>query len=167
MGCSCGKPSEVHLIHLPELCKECFINTLKRRIKRELRGLHTKNVLLAEDNSAASVLLKTVLSETGIRVEKDNLAQSYDVILVPFIADDLVRDFLNEVLHGKEAVADSANVIRPLRSITEQEIEEFARLENLPFQKKTDELHSFVEELEKKYPSAKFAILKSFEALKK
>lgn len=163
----------MHLAHLPELCKECFINTLKKRIKRELKGLHNRKVLMMNDGSAAAILLKTAVSEatSGTPVVLDehpdlSKISGYDAVLVPWIADNLVRDFLKEILYNVEMKPDPENMIRPLRAITEQEIEEFARLESLPYEKKNDELHSFIEELEKKYPSTKFAILKSLEALK-
>jgi len=166
MGCACGKPSYVSLGHLKGECEDCFQRLLIQRILKELRGFKRgERVLIAKGGPAAVHLLQKALAEMPVPIEIVQEPPA-DKALSIDIADTLIVQFLDEIMNGKPMAKDAPETLKPLRMITKEELVEYAKLHAIPVNFQVSDTQQFIDELQAKYPSTKFAALKSMEELK-
>lgn len=105
------------------------------------------------------------IKEAKINVAK--AAKKFDRVIVAWTAEDELAAFLNEIFENKTRAPEPKNIIKPLKHITNEEVRLYAKLKGIKMPAEKDHLKKLLARFEKKYPSTKFALLKSIEALKK
>ncbi len=173
----CNKSATVIFKHLGNLCDNCFIDVVEKRVKKELRNKwkfkKDQRILIIEDETkegkVSSYLAKLVTKDLPLFIEiKKNIdlnkeSDNYDVIFIPWSLDNEIQSFLGNIFGNKEIELEKNNkIIKLLKNLSEEEIEMVAKVKNISFIKKeVSELKQFIENIEKKYPGSKFALLKS------
>ncbi len=166
--CKCGKKKESDLGY----CKKCFIKIFEKRIRRELQKYtwFTKKdkVTILDDGTCKVAILKQLvlplLEQARINVKFRKSMPKAGRIISAENMEDVVLGFLTTVITNKTWKKDK--IVRPLRQLTDKEINQYAKLKGLKeFKRKKDEISGFLTEMDKRYTETKYALLKSSEKL--
>lgn len=177
----CNKESTINFKHLGNLCDNCFINIIQKRVKKELRNKWNfkkdQRILIVENDTKegkVNVYLAQLITnklpaliDIKNNVDLDKELDNYDIIFIPWSLDNEVEEFLSEVFKNEIFISKyKSKVIKLLRGLSEEEIEMIAKIKNISFiEEEKSELEKFIENIEKKYPGSKFALLKSKEII--
>lgn len=177
----CNMESTINFKHLGSLCNICFLKIIEKRAKKALRNKWTfkkdQKILIIEDDTKEgkvnAYLAKLITNKFPALVDiKNNInmnkeIDNYDIIFIPWSLDNEVEEFLssvfqNEILKSKY----ESKVIKLLKGLSEEEIEIIAKIKNFNFiEREKSEIKKFIENIEKRYPGSKFALLKSKEII--
>lgn len=149
-------------------CDTHFMESIEKRIRKDLRinqplDLKKKYYLPNPKNSEikiSEIILKNIFGkhlkiEYTIDFNKKNL-------IIPKSLDEEASELIESYFQNKEF---SKKYINPLRTVTQKEISEIARI--LKIQHKPKKNNKMLEELDKKYPGTLFSILKSSDFINK
>jgi len=170
MTCKCGKKTAEGL----KYCKKCFLRIFEKRIRRELQRYpwfkKKEKVIILDDGTCKMGILKQqvlpLLEDVRVQIKIGKKKIKGCRIISPENLEDVVGEFLEKVLENKKFKAD--NVIRPLRQITDKEINKYAEFKSLQyFKRKKNDILKFVDAMEKDYPETKFALLKVSQKIQK
>ena len=165
-NCKCGKKAAEGL----KYCKKCFTRIFEKRVRGELQRYpwfkKEEKVMILDDGTCKTEILKALvlplIQEIRILVKINKKQLKGHRIVSPENMEDVIQAFLSQVLKDKKWEKDE--IIRPLRQITDKEINKYAKLKGLQeFKRKKDEIQGFLNEMEEKNPETKFALLKSSE----
>jgi hypothetical protein len=173
----CGKPAESRLKHLGPFCAACYCGMIERRVRRDLRESKPfpprgKVHLLTDstlESQVAERLIRSIVAETRTTLTTGPKAPAKAVILLPLAIEDDAEGLLTEWL----LPAGAQKTARPegfalLRSITREEIAEFARLQGIAGElRQPTALGKLFEELASEHPEVKFGLQRSRRALEK
>ena len=162
-SCKCGKRALEGLKH----CKKCFLRIFEKRARKELQRYpwfkKSEKVLIIDDGTCKTEILKELVLplieviRIPVKIGKKQLKGHR--IVSSENADDVIQAFLGQVLKNKKWEKDE--LIRPLRQITDEEINIYAELKGFKqFKRKKENILGFVNEMEERYPETKFALLK-------
>lgn len=167
-----------------KLCKRCFINWFQKKALYTIRkynminnsdtvGYYDEN----EKNFRQAVLeeiLKMYSQNKPVEIVKIGKNKKIDSIAVPDSIDILAYQTINEIIDGKASKLKKNSpvlkqgkrkTIRPLFLFLDEEIKLYAKIKNIKFKNKNskkNKTEEFIEELEKKHPEIKRAIVKSY-----
>jgi len=158
-----------------KLCKTCFLHYFQKKVLYTIRkfemikkedkifykkAMDFKSVVLAE-------MLKFVADKADITFV--NSKEKADKIALDSSIDSEAESILKTLIRGnvselKKNLPALKNEIKPLYLFLDEEILLYAKLKNLKFQKKKekrDKIKGFEDELEKRHPELKRAIVNS------
>jgi len=158
-----------------KLCKRCFINYFQKKVLYTIRKFKMiqrgDRIFYKKGNDFKAVVLKEMLKfvsdkadislpNSRERANKTALDSSIDSE-----ADKVVKILISgNVSDLKQFLPVYRNTIKPLYLFLDEEILLYAKLKNLKFQEKKekqDKIKFFEDELEKKHPEVKRAIVNS------
>lgn len=162
--CKCGKKLDKG----EKLCNKCFLRVVSKRIKRELHNYRwfekTEKVRIIDDGSSRAQILEEELvpllkkAKIDVKIVKKKMKNTK--IIVTDNLDDYAHDLIQTMTENKKWEKDE--LVRPLKQISDREINRYAKIKKLrSFKRKKDEIIQFLNDIEKRSPETKFAILKS------
>ena len=161
---SCKAPATTNLGHLGPLCKGCFAQILRKRVRKAIKdfGWRTQGQTIfyeekTAQNKAAIMLFKD--ATPGLKLELVS-ADKAEVIMVSKTADDEVENFMNQLFEGKlDPVKKCLNV---LANVSTEEIQKYCELKNIDGEiPQKSELRGHLETLENRYRGTIFSLQKS------
>ena len=155
-----------------KLCKNCFINYFHKKvlyINRKFNMICRGDVIgYQKGNNVNSVVLKEVLNlfeEKGFIRQVGN-KNKFDKLALPNNLDSESDKIIHELINGNiELNKTDKGIIKPLYLFSDREILLYAKIKRLKFIEKKikkDKISLFVEDLEKKHPEIKRAIVNSY-----
>ena len=147
---------------------------IEKRVRRDVRTKYPfskgEHILVIDDGSNTAFvtvnLLKSILQTMPVQLEiKPQLPkdlEKYDKIVVPWNADDELQNFLGELFENKPD--HSPKAIKLLEYVLQSEVDAYAKIKG--YKGKPKEKNKILEDLEKRFPGGKFALLKSKELIK-
>ncbi len=160
-----------------KLCKRCFIKYFQKKFLytiKKFKMIKKGDIIVYKDNNdVKNVVLKEMLrllecrgiikliNSNNNRINRialtDNIdSESYYTINI------LIKNNASKL---KELSPGDKKMIKPLYLLTDEEVILYAKLKNLKFKEKKiqkDKISSFVDDLEKKHPEIKRAIVNSY-----
>jgi len=172
MNCNkCKKESTIQLRHLPALCDNCFLFTIERRVRRDLRASNPlkkgeKIAILnngSKESKITEYILKGIAKDLPIELATINEPQEgFDKTFIPWNADDESNAFLEEVFENKPVQKG----LKLLKSCSEEELQHMARILDLPQTTNIKKYSKLISAFEKTYPGTVFSIVKSVDTIK-
>lgn len=166
--CKCRKKKAPGL----DYCKKCFERIFEKRIRSELHNYpwfkKGEKVIFLDDESCKTEILKKLvlplLEKARIEVKLSSKKPRKGRIISADNLEDVIVEFLTAVVENKPWKKDK--IIRPLRQLTDKEINQYAKLKDLKeFKRKQNPALDLVNTLEQKHQETRFALLKSSEKL--
>ena len=164
----CSKCTNEATVKYPngDLCNSCFMDMLYKRAEKEIRQHPFKKgekVLIIGKLAEHFLnhINKIEIAKTVAEKEKDG----YDKIILPWTADDEADNFYEQITSSNPNLKENSKVIKLFKSILDKELAEAAKILNIEFINKAR--NQDVEKINKKYPTAKFGLVKSSEEIKK
>ncbi|MEM2916094.1 MAG: hypothetical protein QXT19_01935 [Candidatus Woesearchaeota archaeon] len=158
--CICKKPASVFFPHLSPLCKECFNQLLRRRVRKAIREhgeLKPNQKVFIDGSGALAVLFKSAVTGLPLKFVPKSKAE---VIVVGKTADDEAVEFLEQLFKGK--ITKKTKALNIFANITAKELEKYCELNSIRQEKRQkSELREALESLDEKYPGIMFALRKS------
>jgi len=135
---------------------------VERKAKQALTKIKPKTIIKA--NQLAQHLLKRILKDLPL---KFTVKGRSNLIVSEKTMDDLIVEFLEFFFYNKDFPKQKDNEIFLYEKITDQELEYYARKNNLKFKpnKKDKKISELIENLARKYPDTKYGLLSSFKKL--
>jgi len=168
--CKCGKkPNKGR-----KYCKKCFFRIFEKRMRREMHNYvwfkKDEKVRLIDDQTCKTKIIEQllipILKEARIDVKITKTKPKNARIILTDNLDDYNGDFLKAIMNDKKLEKDA--FVRPLKQISDDEINTYAKLTNLPgLKRKKDLIFDFMNSMEQRFPETKFAILNSVDLIKK
>ena len=162
-----------------KLCKNCFIKYFQKKALYIIRKfnmiLEGDAIYYKKNKDVRGVVLEDILkmySEKAFvnlvlvknkKYTKIDVSDSLDLNSVEFIKEIIEEDILDKKVENFLPVC--GNVIKPLFLFSDKEILLYAKIRNLifkPDKQKFDKIILFVNDLEKKHPEIKQAVLNSY-----
>ena len=147
------------------LCKNCFVKYFQKKVFytiRKFKMLHSgESVYCKKDKDFRSVVLKDVLeiycAKANVKLTKSGK------IAVPSSLDLEAKQIVKSIIENKiDDISPTKNkIIKPLYLFLDEEILLYAKIRKLKFAKEKKK-EDFVDELEKKHPEIKRAIVNSY-----
>lgn len=163
-----------------DLCGDCFLEILVNRVKKEVRAECPvkKNEKILIFGKLARYFLERIIQGLPVTITEadepfsiDVLLKNfseYDKVVIPWTADDEAILFFDELITANPAfdkIGHSKKIIKLFKSVLDNEVQQAAML--LAMDHKTVTRNDLVEKIQKKYPSAKFGLVKSASEFKK
>lgn len=157
------KESELDFPHF-RLCKKCFIKIIESRIKKEFKTLNdNEKLLLIKRIPFLKFAIKKFIKNPRIKVVKSNPTK----IVVGSTLDEQIASFFSNEKYQK----CGNNVIFPFRSVLNEELEAYAKVNKIKLKISNQEglekdFENLFNKLEKRRPGTKFSVAKSIEKIK-
>jgi len=166
MNCkSCGKIA----LESMELCRNCFIDSVENKIKKEIRLAPKEgSMVIIIDGSAASKVLEKVASRIQSRKELKKVSTLQENTFVPATLDEINSEFFKKVFFRNNSGKNMQKLIFPLAKVTSEECELYCNLNGIDFEKKNkDEMQEMLWAMDKSYPGTHFSLKSSRDQLEK
>ncbi len=143
-----------------KLCKKCFIKIMESRMKKEFRNLGNEEKLLPVRRvSLLKFIIKKLIKNPGIKIVRKNPTKT----VFGNTLEEEISSFFSKDFRKRE-------FIMPFRNIMENELEQYARINNVKLEKVKKEMlerefENMFNKLEEKRPGAKFSVLKSIDRI--
>ncbi len=139
-----------------------FSRQIEKRVKKQINFKKGEKVYVK--GNVAKYFLKQILGDYLVKLVRDK--KQADKIVVQQTADDVIDGFVYGLMNKMPKKKDE---IPLFKYVTDKELEEYCKRKNLKFKpnKKHQETQLFISNLEEKYPSIKFSLLKSTGYLEK
>lgn len=161
-----------------KLCKKCFIKYFQKKflyVNRKFGMIKKEDVIFIKGkDDFRSVVLEDVLEmfaeKLMIELVELQSKKKANKIVVPSAIDLEANDIVHEIINGNLKKLNNikpvdGKVIKPLYLFLDKEVLLYAKLKGLKFKKSKDskdKIGKFVDELEKKHPEVKRAIVNSY-----
>lgn len=143
------------------ICGRCLARLIEKRIRKysRINKIFSKGDKLKVKGEVAKYLLKSIAKDMPLVIGKTGKE------VTEWTLDDEIQDYLLHIFEGKPR--NKEKKIKLLKPITDSEAKEFARIKKLKFQKKKKDpkIKKMLDEINKKYPDAKYTLLKNIEAI--
>jgi len=160
-----------------KLCARCFINYFQKKALYTLRKfgmIKNKDIVVYENKGdfrgvVLEDILKMFSEKRDIKLVK-NKSNKPTKVAIPNTIDIEADKFVHSLIKGhaeefKELKPIKGKIIKPLYLFLDEEVLLYAKLRRLKFRKikeKKGEISEFINELEKKHPEIKRAIVNSY-----
>jgi len=170
MTCSKCKLNELKNVEYAGLkyCKKHFIELITKRIRKDLRIREeinpNKKYRILKESTPEFILTKYFLErifEKHLIIEETTELKTKNMIVATNL-DVEAKNFLESYFTNNKYVEKH---IRPLRTVTKEEIEKLCEVLNIKGQPKNGLI--FLDNIDNKYPGSKFSVLRSIDHLKK
>ena len=152
----CRRAASVSFRHLGELCRNCFLDVIEKRVRKGLRlskAIRKNDKILIIDNGSVESavgrhLLKRIIKGLPVRiickkanlpmpdsVDKKSYYKIYDKIIIPWSLDDEAEEFLEFLFNKKKPLKFGRNAVKLLKPVSEDELAMFAKLNQLKYEK--------------------------------
>jgi len=180
MKCStCSRKAEVSLEHLGNLCRDCFLRVIEKRIRKNARinKLFRKNDRIIVFDSLSFYIVNKIVKDLPKKLffykKYGDINQLNDPsivrytqrnkisnVVVPWTLDDEINCFLERIFLNKK---NKVSYTKLFKCITEEELEHFCKFNNLKYikNKKNKDIIDFIDKTDKRYAGTKFKLLKS------
>ncbi len=161
-----------------KLCKTCFVRYVEKKFFYIIRRFEmvSKNDIITYENkgnfrdAVLEVLLKMFGERAPVKIVKFNSKIKFDRKVVSstidVFAEKMIYDlFKKNVKNFEELKPVEKKIIKPLYLFLDEEILLYAKLKKLKFKNQKEqknEISLFVDDLEKKHPEIKRAIVNSY-----
>ncbi len=165
-----------------KLCKRCFINYFQKKVLYTIRkfGMIGNNDVVGYDDKGdiSEVVLEDILKifaeKSTIKLVKLPFKGKIDKLTVGSTIDLEADKIIHAIIYGKINELKEISpvfkikgkiIIKPLYLFLDKEVLLYAKIRGLMFKRikeKKDKISKFIEELEKKHPEVKRAIVNSF-----
>ena len=161
-----------------KLCKRCFIRYFQKKVLyiiRKFKMISNSNMVGYKfKKDFRSIVLGNILEmfskKTLIELVRLPSKKKVDKIAIPSTidleADKFIHEIINKKLQTLKAIKPvNGKVIKPLYLFLDKEVLLYAKLNKLKFikEKQTkNKINSFIDELEKKHPEVKRAVVNSY-----
>jgi hypothetical protein len=174
----CEKKPVYEFTNKRKVCKNCFVRYFQKKFLFIIRkfGMIKKNEVIGykKGNSFRDIVLEYLLnmfSEKGmVEIVKIPSKKKINKIAISSTIDSESNRIVNILVKGsvkdlKEIAPVDGKTIKPLYLFLDEEVLLYAKIKKLKFKiikEKKDNLSKFIDELEKKHPEIKRAILNSY-----
>jgi hypothetical protein len=161
----CENKSITNRPYLRQLCESCFLKAIEKKIRKYIRikkKINKNDRLLVKDKLSLYFVKRIISMPIKIvKIKPDKTVNLYTL-------DDKVSDFLAGFML-KEKIRIKKNEISLFETITDEELRIFSKIKKLDFKpnKKNKSIHNFLDKLYKRYPEARFSIVKSCDEIKR
>lgn len=165
-----------------KVCKNCFVQYFQKKVLYTIRKFnlanHSDKIGYSNKNTFQDAVLEDVLKMFSTKSQAEIIKlpskNKTTKIAIPntidFEANKIIHTLVKENVSKLKEIAPILKIknktyIKPLYLFLDEEVLLYAKLKKLKFKKqenKKDKLTSFVENLEKKHPEIKRAILNSY-----
>ena len=164
-----------------KVCKNCFVRYFQKKFLTTIRkfGMVKKNEVIGYNKGTGfrDVVLEDLLNFLGekgivkiVTLPSNKLKQKVDKIAILSTIDSESDNIVHILVEGdaknlKEVAPVDKKIIKPLYLFLDYEVLLYAKIKKLKFKvgkESKDKLSSFVDELEKKHPEIKRAILNCY-----
>ncbi len=171
MTCDCGKESTVEVKYAGrEYCDNCFLEYIEKRVRKNIRiekdiqPLDT--IYLYDDDSkehfAAKYFLNNVFGDNlTVKTTKELKEPENGKLVIPTNMDRTVSEKLQKFLENE--IKTYEHIIL-LDNVLEEELVEICRILGREAEE-TEEVNMLIENMEEKYPDAKFSLYRGFQKL--
>lgn len=159
-----------------KLCKNCFIHWFEKKflyINRKFGMIKRGDVIVIKGNDYKNEVLKHILrnlkDKLMIKVDNKNINKTALTSTIDSEAEEIIQILINQ--NAKElkklfpVIKDNKiTIIKPLYLFLDEEVLLYAKLKNIKFKnkvKKDNKISEFINELEKKHPEVKRAVVNS------
>ncbi|MFH1801792.1 MAG: hypothetical protein ABH804_03115 [archaeon] len=159
-----------------KLCKNCFIKWFEKKALYTARKFNMLNkgdfVCYKKSSDFRDVVLENTLkmfAEKGrIKLTK---GRKYDKFAIPVTINLTAYEFADKIINKSvknmnEFLPKNKKIIKPLYFFLDEEVLLYVQLKKLKFkkikEKKKDKISQFINELEKKHPEVKRAVVSSY-----
>ena len=158
-------------------CDTCFCDVIEKRIRKYIRTETPveKNEHLLILGELCMSVLKAILHDLPItlslfKTEKELAAAQrlhiHARVVLPWTMDREIGTFLGNFFQGK-SVCEDKRIIKLFMSVTERELNKYTEIRKLSYPSIAhDPVFDVLDALEEKYPSSKYSLLKSANALR-
>lgn len=162
----CGKKASINLRYGQQnYCDGHFLELVEKRVRKEIRKHYevdfNKKYELFNDGSAEYEILNyflTSIFENNLPIKHTKEYEDKNTLFEPTNLEKEIGKFMQTFFENSHF--NFTNTLKPLRVVPLKEIKELKRILNIE-KPVLDQHNAFIEELQKKYPSTKFSILKS------
>ncbi len=174
----CEKNPVYEFTNKRKLCKKCFIKWFEKKVFYVNRkfGLIKKGDVLVykKENNFRGIVLEKILNllseKIDIEIAKIKTKNKKCKIVVEDTIDLTANKIVCEIIGGELKKFDEfkpiyGKIIKPLYLFLDKEVELYAKLKNLKYEKKKekrDKISSFINNLEKKHPEIKRAVVNGY-----
>jgi len=142
-----------------DLCKDCFIDMLVKRIKKELSTEipFVKDEKVFVDSDLAKVFLEKANS---IPIELIDSEKEAEKIVISWSADDEASAFYEELISSQpdySKIGQGPKIVKLFKTIIKKELKQAAEIVNIEFE--VSETNEMVNTIQKKYPSSTFGLV--------
>lgn len=162
-----------------DLCSDCYIELLVNRIKKDVRtqAPFKKDEKVLVFGKLTKIFLDKIIENLPLKIEESKSKYSkdvlnkdfkeYDKIVLPWTSDDEAEMFYSEMTSNKPDFnkMGHSKFIKLFKSVLERELITASKILNIEFE--PQERNKDLEKINKKYPSAKYGLVKSSEEIKK
>lgn len=163
----CGKKAITELKHFGRLCRNCFLRSIGKRVRKNIRAnkIFRKDDKILVNDKLSLYFVNTIIKDLPKEVCYKKNNKKINKIIVQRTMDDEISAFLTSVFLNKDFKKNKYESI--LNVITDQEALLFSELKKIPFKinQKNKEIKNILNKLEIRYPETKFSLLKSAEKL--
>ena len=169
-NCKCGKKPYKSI----KYCENCFLRIFEKRMRKEMHNYiwfkkHEKVRLIDDKTCKTKIieqLLIPILKEARIDVKIVKVKLKNARIILTDNLDDYNMAFLKAVMNNKKLEKDE--YVRPLRQISDEEINTYSEIKDLKKLKRKKELiFDFMNAMDQRFPETKHAIINSIDLIKK
>lgn len=153
-------------------CNACFCAVLERRIKKYIRAecplQKGDHVIVVGD--LAHYILKKIIQGLPVKMEcRETIPHTlppHTKLILPWTMDKEASIFLDDLFQGKLVYDNNPHVIKLFLSITIPELKKYAEILHIHFsEEEHNTVFDILNQLEEKYPSTKYSLVKSVRSL--
>jgi tRNA(Ile)-lysidine synthase TilS/MesJ len=165
----CNKAAKIKQQKGRAVCNQCFVRLIEKRIRKQTRlekSFKPKDKILVLGD-VADYLVKSITKNMNIRIfSRKN--KKINKIVVEHTLDDELNQFVKEIFQNKKH-KKQGKTIKILKNITDKDIMLFAKIKGLRFKpnKKDKKFQDFLDQVQARYPNAKYNLLRNMEELRK
>lgn len=153
-----------------KLCKTCYIRWFEKKVLYTIRkfGALKRGEIVGyvKEGDFRNVVLEEILKMIGRKgFVEITTGKKYDKLAIPLTINLQAYEIVDEVINGNVGNLEKKNkkIITPLMLFLDKEVELYAKLKNLKTKKikiKDTEISKFVDNLERRHPEVRQAIVK-------
>ena len=163
----CGKKAVICKQNDRFICNKCFCWLFEKRIRKQTRiersfSVNDKVLVLGD---VARYLVKSITKDMNVKI----VSKNYNKKVIEWTLDDELNQFAKELFEGKSYTKEEKKVIKILKNVTDDEVKLFAKINGLKFKpnKKDISIQKFLDNVQDKYPNAKYNLLRNISELRK
>lgn len=181
MCIECSKKPVYELTNKRKFCKKCFCNYIEKKVFYTIRKFklikQEEKVYILYSKDTASAVLYSILSKLAkqrrqniVKVTEKDMKSLKRVVVSSNLdeeAEGIIRNLMyNNIQSMSNLGPKERKRVKPLYFCSDKEIMLYAKLKKLPIgrqkENKKDKIRDFLDEMEKKHPELKNAIVNAF-----
>ncbi|MBN2420762.1 hypothetical protein JXB27_00625 [Candidatus Woesearchaeota archaeon] len=163
----CGRNAEISYPN-GDLCKDCFLEVLVSRIKKEIRlkNPFSKNEKVLVHGKLAEYFLKKAVGDLPLKIKVvkpafgGKVVVGFDKIVIPITADDEAEAFFEEMMKKKASIEKkNSKIVKIFVPVLDSELVSASKILKIHF--KAERRSREYEKIRQRNPASAFGLVKS------